>query len=175
MVALKNIDERPLDPSEIQPALALLAELERAAAAFKGQVQGDNEKDGDLASVSVLRVLLALQDLQKVQKQYRYGTDLYRTHLNMLQVRTAGSMVLAIPTYRDPDIRQEEESATGRIKAAFSQLYGRVDVVAAPSDAFIKELGSVHCLTKVVPEGIEFMKSDWNRANMGTAAHRAPK
>ena len=160
---VKDIDEHPLSPSEVGTALAGLAQLENTAEAFAEKVTADNEKDENLKSMSIVRLRTSSEELRKVEKLYRYGTDLYRTHLNMLQVRTPGLMVLAVPTYRDPAIHPEEEIATSRIKAVFSQLYGRVEVVPVPSDAFIRELGSVHCLTKVLPEGVEFVKSDWNR------------
>ena len=172
---LKAADERPLDAADLRPALARVTELERAVAAFQKQVQGDHDKDSDLKSASEIRLLLAYNHVKEVERLYRYGTDLYRTHLNMLQVRTADHTVLAIPTYRDRSVQQEEEAATSRIRRVFSLLYSNIQVVPAPSDAFIKELGSVHCLTRVLPIDLDFVKSDWNRADTGLAAQTLPK
>jgi len=106
----------------------------------------------------------ATDKLDQLSKGFRYGTDLYRTYLNMLQVRTVDSVVLVIPTYRDAALKEVGDIAARRIQSVFQQLYSAVRVVSSPSDTFIKELGSIHCLTKVLPDGVEFLRASWNQA-----------
>lgn len=155
--------EEPLDTAAIAPASDATKALIHTALDFASHVQGDNDKDVSLAAASGRRMAEAIAKLQQVLKGSRYGSDLYRTFLNLLQVRTPGAVVLILPTYRDGALKPSGDVAERRIQSVFQQLYGNVVVVPAPSDTFIQELGSIHCLTKVLPEDVEFLKSSRNR------------
>ncbi len=157
-------NKQSLNAADLQPVATASAELAQICDEFMKYVQGDREKDASLAEAGLRRAVKAAIQMQKMQSQYQYGTDLYRTYLNLLPVRTPNSFVLVVPSYRDPALQGDGESATKRIVAVYRQLYGAVELVPAPSDAFIKEAGSIHCLTKVVPEGVDFLTSERNRA-----------
>lgn len=140
--------------------------LTRSAQEFLEGLEADKEKERGLFSSAVLHVQTALQAIKHISSQYEFGTDLYRTYLNLLPIQVSTSFVVALPSYRDPGLQKEGNSAYERIQTAYRQLYAGVTLVPVSSDTFIKELGSVHCLSKILPDEIDFLTSDRNRAQL---------
>ena len=160
----KADDDAPLDSKLLDAVSVSANDMLRAAHQFHDAMDGDEAKDASREKGSRHTEAHAKEQFMAVLKHYQYGTDLYRTYVNLLPVRTGSGFVLAFPSYRDASLKNIGDSALRRVQSAFTQLYGPVSVVSAPSDVFIEQLGSVHCLTKVLPEGTQFARRTWSRS-----------
>jgi agmatine/peptidylarginine deiminase len=75
--------------------------------------------------------------------------DIYRTFLNALQVKTSRTNLLFVPSYSN--LNAIEKRAQHILQRAYTSAYGNVTIIPINTDYFIKESGSIHCLTQTLP------------------------
>ena len=135
---------------------AFLAELRKSQSSSKS----DSEQH-QMESLRLLKQLLSLtEQVEKLQKRYPYGSDIYRTFLNALQVKTESENLLLMPTYRGLD--ETERRVKGIFRRAYASAYGGVTIIDVDSDHMIQLSGSIHCLTQTIPSELDVFPDDWN-------------
>lgn len=154
-------DDKPFDAAQLRAAQAAEESVLKLAAGFVEQTKNDKAKDQFLLLIDAAKLSEIKTKLENQQQLYPYGTDLYLTYLNLLQVKTTQGMAVVVPSYREYAPESETNAAISRIRSVFEQLYGKVKMISVPSDASIRESGSIHCLTKVLPAGLEVAPSNW--------------
>jgi hypothetical protein len=162
-VEARNADA-PLQEAALDDLQNSLTAFLRACDEFSAGIKKNEKNDTVLYQLATAYEKASEMNLAAIQENYPYGTDLYRTFLNLLQVRTSTDMTVVIPHFRNPGVEKDEAEAVEQIRKTFAVLYPNVTVIPAPSDGFIKQLGSVHCITKTLPLGIEVLDNRWNRA-----------
>lgn len=100
------------------------------------------------------------EQFEKLQHLFPQGSDLYRTFLNALQVRTNQANLLLMPVYRGMD--QLEQRVEKTLRRVYTHAYGNVTIIPVDSDYFIQLSGSIHCLTQTIPTEVEVFPDDWN-------------
>ena len=100
------------------------------------------------------------EQVEKLRKLYPQGSDLYRTFLNALQVRTTQTNLLFMPVYRGID--ELEKRVQNTLRRVYTHAYGNVTIIPVDSDYFIQLSGSIHCLTQTIPAEVEVFTDDWN-------------
>lgn len=75
--------------------------------------------------------------------------DIYRTFLNALHVKTSRTNLLFVPSYSN--LNAIEKRAQGILRRVYTSAYGNVTIIPINTDYFIKQSGSIHCLTQTLP------------------------
>lgn len=101
-----------------------------------------------------------LDQRDKLQKRYPYGSDIYRTFLNALQVRTGTENLLLMPTYNGLD--EVGKRVREIFRRAYTSAYGSVTIIDVDSEHMIQLSGSIHCLTQTIPAELDVFPDDWN-------------
>jgi agmatine/peptidylarginine deiminase len=100
------------------------------------------------------------EEYERLRQLYPHGSDLYRTFLNALQIRTNQANLLLMPVYRGID--ELEQRVQNTLRRIYSHAYGNVTILPVDSDYFIQLSGSIHCLTQTIPMEVEVFSDDWN-------------
>ena len=100
------------------------------------------------------------EQFEKLRQIYPQGSDLYRTFLNALQIRTTQANILFMPVYRGMD--ELERRVQNTLRRVYTHAYGNVTIIPVDSDYFIQLSGSIHCLTQSIPAELDVFTDDWN-------------
>jgi agmatine/peptidylarginine deiminase len=107
-----------------------------------------------------------IKRLVDLEIQLRGGSDIYRTFLNSLYVRTSKSNLLLFPVYTGLDPLQKRVQEM--LHSIYSQQYGELSIVSVDSDYLITMSGTIHCLTQTIPDGVHVFANEWGiRSNQG--------
>ncbi len=113
----------------------------------------------DLTQIKT-KITAISEQVEKLQFLFPQGSDLYRTFLNALQVRTNQANLLLMPAYRGMD--ELEQRVQNTLRRVYIHAYGNVTIIPVDSDYFIQLSGSIHCLTQTIPAEVEVFPDDWN-------------
>lgn len=90
-----------------------------------------------------------LEQRRILWSQIPNSLDIYRTFLNALHVKTSRANVLFVPSYSN--LSAIEKRAQNILRRAYTSAYGNVTIIPINTDYFIKQSGSIHCLTQTLP------------------------
>jgi hypothetical protein len=111
-----------------------------------------DEYTGEAARVAELQQLGSEQK-KILEQQLPYSTDIYRTFLNALQVKTNKANLLLVPSYSKLDATEKRAQAIFR--RVYTRVYGNVNIIPIDSDYFIQQSGSIHCLAQTLPAEVD--------------------
>lgn len=153
------IDKRALEPllkgaaAACHPLLTKMSEARAKAREDRSAHLRDLKKiNTDIDNMS--------KRFETLRQLFPQGSDLYRTFLNALQVRTNQTNLLLLPVYKGVD--ELEQRVQNTLRRVYTQAYGSVTIIPVDSDYFIQLSGSIHCLTQMIPAEVEVFPDDWN-------------
>lgn len=88
------------------------------------------------------------------------GSDIYRTFLNSLFIKTRNAKLLLVPVYEGLDTMQQEVQELFR--KVYSSKYGNISIIPIDSDYLIQMSGTIHCLTQTIPGDVYLLPDDWD-------------
>ena len=149
---LGSNDRRVLALYLRRPANALQAIIS-GLQAYRGEIKRTyDQHTSELARIDEAGQRWSEQ-IKILERQLPTSYDIYRTFLNALQVKTDRANILLIPSYSNLDAM--EKRAQNIFRRVYTRAYGNVTIIPIPSDYFIQESGSIHCLTQTLPAEVD--------------------
>lgn len=101
-----------------------------------------------------------IDQIEQLRKNFPQGSDIYRTYLNALQVRTDHANLLLVPRYNN--LTEMEKRVQSIFQRVYAKAYSDVTIIPVDSDYLIQLSGTIHCLTRTIPLELTVFPDDWN-------------
>ena len=173
---LLSAEAAELDPNAPSPLPAVrsafqsLTDIQDHLSEAISSLQIEERRLGDIQSSNHKELETAKREFAVLASQYPYGSDIYVTHLNLLQVQLADKTLVILPHYSVLASDGVEEDVTKLMKSVFRQAGITAIFLSAESDRFIEQLGSIHCLTKILPRDVQLIDTRWATSKEEAAA-----
>lgn len=173
--ATEHTKQKPALGAALESLRGPIQNVQTAANDLTAALADERAKWTSILTDSKRELETAVSQLEELRKSYG-SADVYRTYLNLLQVKRGDKTIVLVPSYSGGDVRTMEQEAYSLLEGILRKATGSsYSLLKVPSDRFIEMFGSVHCLTKVIPESVVVLDQRWREESENSRAGSAPQ